>query len=60
MTEEMAMLAVDLYYLNLKHVPERLKTDSLYIQAIQKDIKIFDLIENPSQEVINYYNLMNL
>ena len=57
-TEEICLEAIKKDGYCLRYVNNQ--TDKICLEAINKNINAFNLIENPSQEVINCYNLMNL
>lgn len=44
----------------LQFVPKKFRTDEICIEALKQNIKAFEYIKNPSEQVLNFYNLYNL
>jgi hypothetical protein len=59
-TKEICLAAVKKYPDNIVYVPEELQTDELCKIAICKKPRSFKYIKNPSQNIINLYNLLSI
>jgi hypothetical protein len=59
-TYELCLEAVKDFGRNLIHVPEHLQTNEICKIAIQQDLDNFYQLKNPSEEIINFYNLLSI
>jgi hypothetical protein len=60
MTEELCSEAIKNSLFSLQFLPEEFQTNELCFNSIKRDVRCFKYIKNPSQEVIDFYELMKI
>jgi hypothetical protein len=59
-TPELCLLAIKQHAYCMQHIPEELKTEEMFEMAVKQNLKYFSQIKNPSQNIINLYELLTL
>jgi hypothetical protein len=60
MTEEICLIAIKEDCESLFFIPEKFQTNEICKIAIEEDFYYYKYIKNPTQEIINLYNLLTL